>query len=321
LTILAVCVAALIAAPFVVYPVFLMKVLCFAVAASAVNLLLGYMGVLSFGHAMFFGLSAYVSGYLAKEHGFSPELAILSATFASVVLGAFVGLIAIRLQGIYFAMATLALAQMVYFFCLQAPFTHGEDGLQNIPRGSAFGLFDLKDDISAYYFVMAICVGCILLVGRVVYSPFGRVLAAIRDSGPRATSLGYNVNRYKLGVFTFSAGLTGLAGATKAIALQIASLTDVSWHLSGELVLMTLVGGLGTIVGPVLGALTLVGMQTYMSGLQDWVLIAQGTVFFVVVLAFREGIAGALLSLGDRLRRPAPEVSAADAPSTPPLTP
>lgn len=302
--ILALCLGALVAAPFVVYPVFLMKVLCFAVAASAVNLLLGYMGVLSFGHAMFFGLSAYVSGYLAKEHGLSPELAILAATLASVVLGALVGMIAIRLQGIYFAMATLALAQMVYFICLQAPLTRGEDGLQDIPRGVAFGLFDLKDDVTAYYFVMAICVLCILLVARVVHSPYGRVLAAIRDSGPRATSLGYNVNRYKLGVFTFSAGLTGLAGATKAIALQIASLTDVSWHLSGELVLMTLVGGLGTIIGPVLGALTVLGMETYMSGLQDWVLITKGVVFCVVVLAFREGIAGTLLGIVDRLRRP-----------------
>lgn len=315
--ILAACLVALAAAPFVVYPVFLMKMLCFAVAASAVNLLLGYMGVLSFGHAMFFGFSAYISGYLAKEYGFSPELAILAATLASVVLGALVGLIAIRLQGIYFAMVTLALAQMVYFFCLQAPFTHGEDGLQNIPRGSAFGLFDLRDDVSAYFFVMVICVASILLIARVVYSPYGRILAAIRDSGPRATSLGYNVNRYKLGVFTFSAGITGLAGATKAIALQIASLTDVSWHLSGELVLMTLVGGLGTIIGPVLGAAALIGMETYMSGLQDWVLIAQGAVFFVVVLAFREGIAGALLRLANRFRRTA-QLTATTVPIPPP---
>jgi branched-chain amino acid transport system permease protein len=291
---LAVAVAALVLAPFVMYPVFLIKVLCFAVAASAVNLLLGYMGVLSFGHAMFFGFSAYVAGHLAKVWGLPPEWAILGATFASVALGALVGLIAIRLQGIYFAMSTLALAQMVYFFCLQVPFTHGEDGIQNIPRGIAFGLWDLKSDISAYFFVLLICGAAILMIARLVHSPYGRIVAAVRDSEPRATSLGYNADRYKLTVFVFSAGITGLAGATKAIAVQIASLTDVGWQMSGEFLLMTLVGGLGSITGPILGALALISMETYMAELQDWVTVAQGVVFFVVVLAFREGIVGSL---------------------------
>jgi len=294
---LAVSMAALVAAPFVMYPVFLIKVLCFAVAASAVNLLLGYMGVLSFGHAMFFGFSAYVAGHLAKAWGMSPELAILGATLASVVLGSIVGLIAIRLQGIYFAMSTLALAQMVYFFCLQVPFTNGEDGIQAIPRGVAFGVWDLKSDLSAYFFVLLICGAAILAIARLVHSPYGRIVAAVRDSEPRAISLGYNANRYKLAVFVFSAGITGLAGATKAIAVQIATLTDVGWQMSGEFLLMTLVGGLGSIMGPILGALALISMETYMSELQDWVTVAQGAVFFIVVLAFREGIVGSLSGL------------------------
>ena len=294
---LIVSVAALVLAPFVMYPVFLIKVLCFAVAASAVNLLLGYMGVLSFGHAMFFGFSAYVAGHLAKAWGMSPELAILGATLASVVLGSIVGLIAIRLQGIYFAMSTLALAQMVYFFCLQVPFTNGEDGIQAIPRGVAFGVWDLKSDLSAYFFVLLICGAAILAIARLVHSPYGRIVAAVRDSEPRAISLGYNANRYKLAVFVFSAGITGLAGATKAIAVQIATLTDVGWQMSGEFLLMTLVGGLGSIMGPILGALALISMETYMSELQDWVTVAQGAVFFIVVLAFREGIVGSLSGL------------------------
>ena len=299
---LAVSVAALVLAPFVMYPVFLIKVLCFAVAASAVNLLLGYMGVLSFGHAMFFGFSAYVAGHLAKVTGLAPEWAILGATLASVVLGAVVGLIAIRLQGIYFAMCTLALAQMVYFFCLQIPFTNGEDGIQNIPRGVAFGFWDLKSDVSAYFFVLLVCGAAILMIARLVHSPYGRIVAAVRDSEPRATSLGYNANRYKLAVFIFSAGITGMAGATKAIVVQIATLTDVSWHMSGEFLLMTLVGGLGTITGPIVGALALIGMETYMSGLQEWVTVAQGAVFFVVVLAFRAGIVGSLSGFWMRRR-------------------
>ncbi|CAM3907640.1 ABC transporter permease [Bordetella tumulicola] len=302
-----VCAAALIAAPFVVYPTFLMKVICFAAAASAINLLLGYMGVLSFGHAMFFGLSAYVAGYLAKGWGWAPEWAILGATLVSVVLGGIVGVIAIRLRGIYFAMSTLALAQMVYFFCLQAPFTNGEDGIQQIPRGIAFGVWDLKSDVSAYYFVLLMCGAAILLIARLVHSPFGRIIAAVRDSEPRVISLGYNASRYKWAVFVFSAGVTGLAGATKVIAVQIATLTDVSWHISGELLLMTLVGGLGTITGPILGAIALIGMETYMSELRDWVIIAQGAVFVVVVLAFRGGIVGSLGNAWRRHRSPAPK--------------
>lgn len=298
---LALALAALATVPFVLYPVFLVKVLCFAVAASAVNLLLGYMGVLSFGHAMFFGFAAYVAGYLAKVWGFTPELAILGATLVATALGAVVGLLAIRLQGIYFAMSTLALAQMVYFFCLQAPFTHGEDGIQDIPRGMAFGVWDLKSDLSVYFFVLLVCGAALLMVARLVHSPYGRIVAAVRDSEPRAVSLGYNANRIKLSVFVFSAAITGLAGATKAIAVQIATLTDVGWHMSGELLLMTLVGGLGTIVGPIVGALALISMQTYMSELQDWVTVAQGLVFCVVVLAFRGGIVG---SLAGSWRRP-----------------
>jgi branched-chain amino acid transport system permease protein len=297
LVVLILSVLLLVLAPFVFYPVFLIKVLCFAVAASAVNLLLGFMGMLSFGHAMFFGFSAYVSGYLASVHGLAPEWAILGATLASVVLGSVVGVIAIRLQGIYFAMSTLALAQMVYFFCLQAPFTNGEDGIQNIPRGVAFGVWYLKADISTYFFVLLICLASILAMARLVHSPFGRIVAAIRDSESRAISLGYNANGYKFGVFVFSAGLTGLAGATKAIALQIASLTDVAWQMSGEFLLMTLVGGLGTVLGPVLGSLTLISMETYMSELRDWVTVAQGLVFFFVVLSFREGIVGSFMSV------------------------
>lgn len=307
---LVVTVAALLAAPYLMYPAFLMKVLCFAVAASAVNLLLGYLGVLSFGHAMFFGLSAYAAGHMAKVWGFAPEWAILGATLVSVVLGAVVGLIAIRLQGIYFAMSTLALAQMVYFFCVQAPFTHGEDGIQSIPRGVAFGFWDLSSDVSAYYFVLLLCGAALLAIARLVHSPYGRIVAAVRDSEPRAVSLGYNPDRYKLTVFVVSAGLTGLAGATKAIAVQIATLTDVGWQMSGEFLLMTLVGGLGTITGPILGALALIGMETYMSELRDWVTVAQGVVFVVVVLAFRAGIVGSLSGLWPK---PAPLRSAAQA--------
>ncbi len=291
---------ALAVAPFVMYPAFLMKVLCFAVAASAVNLLLGYLGVLSFGHAMFFGLSAYAAGHMAKVWGFAPEWAILGATAVSVVLGAVVGLLALRLQGIYFAMSTLALAQMIYFYCVQAPFTGGEDGIQSIPRGDAFGFWDLSTDLSMYYFVLLVCGAALLAMARLVHSPFGRIVAAVKDSEPRATSLGYNVNRYKLAVFVISAGMTGLAGAVKAIATQIATLTDVSWHMSGELLLMVLVGGLGTITGPIAGALVLIAMGMYMSELREWVTVVQGLVFVIVVLSFRAGVVGSLSALWRR---------------------
>jgi branched-chain amino acid transport system permease protein len=305
--------AALLVAPWVIYPAFLMKVLCFAVAASAVNLLLGYLGVLSFGHALFFGFSAYVAGHLAKVWGFAPEWAILGATAVSVALGAGVGLLAMRLQGIYFAMATLAFAQMIYFFCVQAPFTNGEDGIQSIPRGVAFGVWDLSTDLSMYYFVLLVCGAALLATARLVHSPFGRIVAAVRDSEPRATSLGYNVHRYKLAVFVISTGLTGLAGAVKALATQIATLTDVSWHMSGELLLMVLVGGLGTLIGPVAGALVLIGMATYMSELREWVTVVQGLVFVVVVLAFRAGLVGSAATLWRR------RAAGAARPGTPPL--
>ena len=311
-------VAALVLAPFVVYPVFLTKVLCFAVAASAVNLLLGYMGVLSFGHAMFFGLAAYVAGYLAKTWGVGPVTAVLGATAVSAILGALAGLIAIRLRGIYFAMSTLALAQMIYFFCLQAPFTGGEDGIQNIPRTKAFGVWSLDSDLSTYFFALLICGAALLMIARVVHSPFGRIVAAVRDSEPRATSLGYNANQYKLAVFVFSAAVTGLAGATKAMALQIATLTDVGWHMSGELLLMVLVGGLGTITGPILGALALMSMQTYMAELREWVTVAQGLVFVFVVLAFRGGIVGFLGVLWRNRRRPVAVAAPSPSLSPPP---
>ncbi|RYG09090.1 MAG: branched-chain amino acid ABC transporter permease [Burkholderiales bacterium] len=243
-----------------------------------------------------------------------PEWAILGATSVSLVLGAVVGLLAIRLQGIYFAMSTLALAQMVYFYCVQASFTNGEDGIQGIPRGVAFGVWDLSTDLSMYYFVLLVCGAALLAIARLVHSPFGRIVAAVRDSEPRATSLGYNVSRYKLAVFVISAGMAGLAGAVKAIATQIASLSDVSWHMSGELLLMVLVGGLGTISGPLAGALVLIGMATYMSELREWVTVVQGLVFVVVVLSLRAGVVGSLSGLMRRRLQAAPRVSAASLP-------
>lgn len=285
-------IAAILVVPLFIYPIFLMKVLCFAVAASSVNLLLGYMGMLSFGHAMFFGMSSYISAHLLKEVGLTPEIAIIVATAVSMVLGYFAGLIAIRRQGIYFAMITLAVAQVIYFFSLQAPFTYGEDGIQNVPRTPVFGVIDITSDYSAYLFTAAICVTALLVIARLVHSPMGRVMSAVRDNEARAVSLGYRADREKLRVFVISAGFAGLAGATKVVAVQLASLTDVSWHMSGELVLMCLIGGLGTLLGPVIGAAIIVAIGTYLAGLSDWVLIIQGSVFFVTVLMFREGIVG-----------------------------
>src|SRR5438477_2761953 len=244
--------ALLTVAPFAgIYPVFLMKALCFALFACAFNLLIGFGGLLSFGHAMFLGTAGYVCAHAAKVWGWPPEAAILAGTGAAAILGLVTGLLAIRSQGIYFAMITLALAQMVYFFCLQAPFTHGEDGIQAVPRGKLFGLFDLNNIWVLYYVVLAIFTGAFLLIHRIVHSPFGQVLKAIRESEPRAISLGYDADRYKLLAFVLSATLSGLAGATKAIVFQLASLTDVHWTMSGEVVLMTLLGGMGTIFGPV----------------------------------------------------------------------
>src|SRR6478609_6779424 len=270
---------ALAIAPLVgVYPVFLMKALCFALFACAFNLLIGFGGLLSFGHAMFLGTAGYVCAHAAKEWGFTPELAILAGTAAAAMLGIVTGVLAIRRQGIYFAMITLALAQMIYFFCLQTPFTHGEDGIQAVPRGKLFGLLDLNDTLTLYYVVLAIFIAAFLLIFRVIHSPFGNVLKAIRENEPRAISLGYDAERYKLLAFVLSATLAGLAGATKALVVQIASLTDVTWQMSGEVVLMTLVGGLGTIFGPVVGAFAIIAMQQYLAGFGQWVTVIQGSI-------------------------------------------
>ncbi len=285
-------VAALIVLPYILYPVFLMKVLCFALFATAFNLLIGYVGLLSFGHALFFGWAAYVSAHSAKVWGWPPELAILAGAAMALVLGLVVGALAIRRQGIYFAMITLALAQMAFFFALQAPFTGGEDGLQRVPRGTMFGILDLRNDYVLYYVVATIFLAAFLLIYRIVHSPFGQVLKAIRENEPRAISLGYRVDHYKLAAFTLSATLAGLAGATKAIVFQLASLTDVHWSMSGEVVLMTLVGGLGTVFGPMIGAAVIVSMQNYLAELGQWVTVVQGVIFVVCVLAFRRGIVG-----------------------------
>jgi branched-chain amino acid transport system permease protein len=283
--------------PLAMYPVFLMKVMCFALFACAFNLLIGFVGLLSFGHAMFLGTAGYVCAYAAKTWGLTPELAILLGTVASGALGVLTGLLAIRRQGIYFAMITLALAQMVYFFYLQAPFTGGEDGIQAVPRGRLFGLLDLSNAWAMYGTVLAIFLGGFLLIYRTIHSPFGQVLKAIRENEARATSLGYDTDRYKLAAFVISATLSGLAGATNAIVFQLAALNNVHWGMSGEVVLMTLVGGLGTIFGPVVGALVVLAMENYLASLGFWVTIAQGAVFVVCVLAFRRGIIGELARL------------------------
>jgi branched-chain amino acid transport system permease protein len=295
--------AVLVVAPFVLYPVFLMKALCFALFACAFNLLIGYGGLLSFGHAMFLGTAGYVSAHAAKVWGLTPELAILSGTAAATVLGAVVGAIAIRRQGIYFAMVTLALAQMVFFFCLQAPFTGGEDGIQGVPRGHLFGIVDLSQPLAMYALVLAIFMGGFLLIHRTIHSPFGQVLQAIRENEPRAISLGWRTDQYKLMAFVLSAGLSGLAGATKAIVFQLASLTDVHWSMSGEVVLMTLLGGLGTVFGPVVGAFVIVSLQNYLAQLGAWVTVVQGVIFVVCVLTFRRGIVGELRHLSWPKRR------------------
>jgi branched-chain amino acid transport system permease protein len=286
-----------------VYPVFVMKALCFALFACAFNLLLGFGGLLSFGHAMFLGSAGYVCAHAAKEWGWPPEFAILAGTAVAAAMGVVVGLLAIRRQGIYFAMITLALAQMVFFFCLQAPFTHGEDGIQSVPRGKLFGVLDLSNTLVMYYVVLAIFLAAFLFIYRVVHSPFGQVLKAIRENEPRAISLGYDAEKYKFLAFLLSATLAGLAGATKAIVFQLASLTDVHWTMSGEVVLMTLLGGMGTIFGPVAGAFAIVGIENYLSagvtvfgvtfGAQ-WVTVITGVIFVVCVLAFRRGIVGEL---------------------------
>jgi branched-chain amino acid transport system permease protein len=285
--------AVLAIAPLVgVYPVFLMKALCFALFACAFNLLLGFGGLLSFGHAMFLGTAGYVCAHAAKVWGFPPELAIATGTAAAAVLGVVVGALAIRRQGIYFAMITLAVAQMMYFFYLQTPFTHGEDGIQAVPRGHLFGIIDLAQPLTIYYTVLAIFIAGFLLIYRIIHSPFGQVLKAIRENEPRAISLGYDADRYKLLAFVLSATLAGLAGATKAIVFQLASLTDVHWSMSGEVVLMTLLGGMGTSFGPVVGAFVFAGLENYLAGFGEWVTIITGAIFVVCVLAFRRGIVG-----------------------------
>jgi branched-chain amino acid transport system permease protein len=275
--------------------------MCFALFACAFNLLIGFGGLLSFGHAMFLGTAGYVSAYSAKSWGVTPELAILLGTSASLLLAVLTGMLAIRRQGIYFAMITLALAQMVFFFALQAPFTGGEDGIQAVPRGRLFGLIDLANVAAMYVVVYVVFMGGFLLIYRIVHSPFGQVLKAIRENESRATSLGYDTDRYKLAAYVLSGGLAGLAGATKALVFQLASLTDVHWTMSGEVVLMTLLGGLGTIFGPVVGAAVIITMQNYLAQLGAWVTIVQGVIFVVCVLAFRRGIVG---EIAHAIRKP-----------------
>jgi branched-chain amino acid transport system permease protein len=293
---LAVMIAFFALAPAVIYPLFLMKVMCFALFACAFNLLIGYVGLLSFGHAMFFGMASYATAHAAKVWGLTPELAILFGTACSAVLGFVAGALAIRRQGIYFAMITLALAQMVYFFCLQVPFTGGEDGIQAVPRGHLFGWIDLKQVWAMYSLVLVIFLGGFLLIHRVVHSPFGQILKAIRENEGRAISLGYDVDHYKLLAFVLSATLAGLAGATKALVFQLASLTDVHWSMSGEVVLMTLLGGLGTVFGPVVGAAMIMSMENYLAQLGAWVTVVQGAIFVLCVLAFRRGVVGELIA-------------------------
>jgi branched-chain amino acid transport system permease protein len=304
LTAMAILTVVLAIAPWVgFYPVFLMKALCFALFACAFNLLIGFGGLLSFGHAMFFGTASYVCAHAAKVWGLSPELAILTGTLASAALGIVTGALAIRRQGIYFAMITLALAQMIFFFYLQAPFTHGEDGIQAVPRGRLLGIVDLNQPMAMYYFVLAVFMGGFLLIYRVVHSPFGQVLKAIRENEPRALSLGYDADRYKLLAFVLSATLAGLAGATKAIVFQLASLTDVHWTMSGEVVLMTLLGGMGTIFGPMVGAFVIISLENYLASLEQWVTVITGSIFVVCVLAFRRGIVGELAAWWARRKR------------------
>jgi branched-chain amino acid transport system permease protein len=288
--------AVLAAAPLVVYPLFMMKVMCFALFACAFNLLIGYVGLLSFGHAMFFGMASYAAAHAAKVWGLTPELAILFGTACTALLGFVAGSLAIRRQGIYFAMITLALAQMVYFFCVQVPFTGGEDGIQAVPRGRLFGWIDLTQTWAMYTLVLAIFLGGFLLIHRVVHSPFGQILKAIRENESRAISLGYDVDNYKLLAFVLSATLAGLAGATKALVFQLASLTDVHWSMSGEVVLMTLLGGLGTVFGPVVGAAMIMATENYLAQLGAWVTVVQGVIFVLCVLAFRRGVVGELIA-------------------------
>ena len=294
--------AAGLAAPFFVYPVLVMKVLCFALFACAFNLLLGYTGLLSFGHAAFFGTGAYVAGYAIKGWGLPTELGLLAGTAAAAILGWAFGSLAIRRTGIYFAMVTLALAQMVYFIFLQAPFTGGEDGLQGVPRGTLLGLVDLSRDINLYYFVLAIFAFGFWLIYRTIQSPFGQILKAIRENEPRAISLGYDVAKYKLLAFVISATLSGLAGATKMLVFKFATLTDAHWHSSGEVVLMTILGGMGTVFGPVVGSSVIITLQNELADkVGSLVTVIMGSIFVICVLLFRRGIVGEIIALYRRM--------------------
>ena len=291
----------LLLAPMFLYPILVMKVLCVALFACAFNLLLGYTGLLSFGHAVFLGSAAYVTGHALKVWELPTLLGLLAGTAAATLLGWVIGSLAIRRQGIYFAMVTLALAQMVFFFFLQAPFTGGEDGLQGVPRGTLFGL-DLANDINLYYLVLAIFAGSFWLIQRTIHSPFGQILKAIRENEPRAISLGYDVAKYKLLAFVLSAGLAGLAGATKTLVFKFATLTDAHWHTSGEVVLMTLLGGMGTVFGPVVGATVIVTLQNELADkVGSLVTVIMGAIFVICVLAFRRGIVGESLALYERM--------------------
>ena len=315
--------AALIVAPFLgAYPIFVMKLLCFALFASAFNLLLGYTGLLSFGHAAFFGFSAYVSGHAMKVWGLTPELGLVVGTLTGAALGWMFGVLAIRRQGIYFAMITLALAQMIFFVCLQAPFTGGEDGLQGVPRGKLLGLISLENDLTIYYLVLAIAVAGFLLIARTIHSPFGQVLKAIKENEPRALSLGYDVARFKLLAFVISAALTGLAGSLKTLVLGFASLSDVHWTASGQVILMTLVGGLGTLSGPMVGSTVVVILENklgeighaiagvtgieWFNTLGESVTMVTGLIFIVCVLLFRKGIMGEIIAFMDRRKARTP---------------
>ena len=309
---------ALLAAPFFLYPILLMKALCFALFACAFNLLIGYTGLLSFGHAAFFGGAAYVTGYALTTLGWPMELGLLAGVVGGGLIGLIVGSLAIRRQGIYFTMITLALAQMLYFVSLQAPFTGGEDGLQGVPRGTLLGIVDLYNDLSLYYVVLAIAVGAFAVIVRAIHSPFGQVLRAIKENEPRAISLGYDVNRYKLLAFVLSAALAGLAGSTKTLVLGFATLSDVHWSMSGLVVLMVLVGGMGTIIGPIVGAIVIIALENklgefgnmlasitsieWFRSIGESVTIVTGLIFIVCVLAFRRGIVGEILAW---IKRPA----------------
>ncbi|MES2935869.1 MAG: branched-chain amino acid ABC transporter permease [Pseudomonadota bacterium] len=306
----AILLAALLAAPFFLYPVLLMKILCFALFACAFNLLIGYTGLLSFGHAAFFGIAGYICGYALTTLGWPTEVGLVLGTVGGALIGYIMGSLAIRRQGIYFTMITLALAQMLYFLCLQVKATGGEDGLQGVPRGTLFGILNLTNDLNLYYLVLAICIGGFALIVRVIHSPFGQVLKAIKANEPRAISLGYDVDKFKLLAFVLSAALSGLAGATKTLVLGFETLTDVHWSMSGLVVLMTLVGGLGTTAGPIIGALIIIAIENKLGDFGNWlasltnldifrslgesVTPISGLIFVICVLAFRRGIVGEL---------------------------